>query len=114
MALVAVTDINDGNTVTPAGSVVKKSDFDSEVLEHLQEIGSVAEVGPAQQEDDRDAQIAELQAKLAELTGGAKPDQGLQTPLSDAEGTKEPSKAEAAKATGQASGGSKNSPADKK
>jgi hypothetical protein len=114
MALVAASRIEykseDGSqsVVFNEGDKVPASAFDKEVVEHLKELGSVVEPDTAASldPDERDARIQELEAQLAELTGGgasgaaSSPEQ----PVSNPAGTKKPSSAEASKATGQASG----------
>lgn len=94
MALVAVTDINDGSDdVVHAGDTVKAGRFDKETLEHLKEIGSVVEPTKAEtlEPDERDARIAELEAQLAELQDrGAKGPQGPTTPVSNPAGKSNP------------------------
>jgi hypothetical protein len=69
MALYAVTNIDSGDKFIAAGDTVKSNDFDKDTLEHLKEIGSVAEEKTREslEPDERDAKIAELEAKLAEL-----------------------------------------------
>jgi hypothetical protein len=110
MTLQAATNIDDGEKVIPAGSTVKQSDFDKEVLQHLQDIGAIIEPD-AGVEDDRDAKIAELQAQLAALTaGGASATfEGPEQPTADGAGT-EVASGDPEKAVGQASGPAKNSP----
>jgi hypothetical protein len=108
MTLVAVTNLG-GGKVIPAGEKVTKKDFDGdeEVIEHLKSLGSLAEPDTAEalEPDERDARIQELEAELARLSATSAPGpEGPETPLSNAAGTKKPTAAEAAKATGQASG----------
>jgi len=109
MTLVAATNLDfGGGNVIPAGEKVKKSDFESEeVIEHLKSLGSLVEpdTATALEPDERDARIQELEAELARLTATSAPGpEGPETPLSNPAGTKKPTAAEAAKATGQASG----------
>ena len=91
MPLVAVTNINDGERVVAAGETVSSKTFDKDVLDHLKEIGSVQEyVVPDVDPDERDAEIAKLQARIAELEGGAKGPLGPETPQSNPAGTSKP------------------------
>jgi hypothetical protein len=108
MAFVVRSRVDTGDEVFEPGTTVKKSDFDDGVLDHLVGLGSVEEVKAGQDEEDKAARIAELEAQLAALTGGGAsgPNGGDTTeqPVSDPAGKQEPSKQEAKKATSQASG----------
>jgi transcriptional regulator of nitric oxide reductase len=66
-----------GKTITVAeASEVKKSDFDKAVWEKLVADGSVAEVavsaGSSSREEELQAQVDELKAQLAAVSGAAK------------------------------------------
>lgn len=94
MTYYAVTNIDGGEgKKIVAGDKVTKSTFTDEEWEGLLTAGAVAEPDrPADLEpDERDAKIAELEAKLAELMQtGAKGDQGPETPRSNPAGTAKP------------------------
>jgi hypothetical protein len=86
MADVAVTNIDTGSRIIPAGSrVTAGDDLDADTIKHLKEIGSIAEPSDvsAEEIENKDAQIAELQAQLEELKksrGTFKADEDEQTP----------------------------------
>jgi hypothetical protein len=105
MTLVAASNIDyiseDGSqkVYIPAGDPVKKGLLSDEVVEHLKTIGSIYEPTQAQalEPDERDARIAELEAQLIELRLVSGPPQtgGPEQPMSNPEGTEEPSEEEA-------------------